>query len=295
MPSKEREPLMTITRIGNPLTHPWTDGKVYYIMETRSTGYIVDTDRPIRPLYTSVSNPSFGMAGLLASTPILDQGNTSACTGMAAKTMVDIAAIGQRKKFRASARGLYTLARYAIFSPGEPLQDAGAHFRSIFDQAQSFGLIHEADCPWEADRINEDIGFDSVIAGQGERMPVDGWYSLDDTGDDRLRSIKLAILQGYAVGGAWAVTKDFCKLGSGVFVPISSGGAVRYAHERDTSDFAGNHAMAITGYSHSADGKRCWFRIQNSWGEGFANKGICWFDEEYIQEAWDLTVVKVAP
>jgi hypothetical protein len=267
-------------------------------MNVSCNGYAIDNNRPIRPLYVgTAAKAHLPDAVQLWTPPVLDQGQSMACTGMAGAVMVDVAAHKMGKDFRASPRGLWTLARYSLFSPGEPLQNSGAHFRSVFDNAMKFGVIHEDDCPWDLSRLNEDIGFDAAIAGQGQRLSVEGWYSLDETGDDRMIAIQSALAQGFAVGGAWRVTEQFCRLGDkSHFVQFrDSHGSIGlvYNHESDTSPWAGNHALAIVGYEMVA--RRPWFKIQNSWGTSFGGGGFCWFTSDVVDEAWDLTVVRAIP
>ncbi len=268
-------------------------------MNVSCNGYLHDNNRPIRPLYVGTAARAHLPDSVhLWTPPVLDQGQSMACTGMAGAVMVDVAAHNMGKDFRASPRGLWTLARYSLFSPGEPLQNSGAHFRSIFDNAMRLGVIHEDDCPWDLSRLNEDIGFDATIAGQGQRLSVEGWYSLDETGDDRMIAIQSALAQGFAVGGAWRVTEQFCRLEKNIImarfeIPDHGVDSVVYDDDIDTSPWAGNHAMTIVGYV-TLEGQP-WFKIQNSWGRSFGDGGFFWVHRDFVDEAWDLTVVRAIP
>ena len=110
-------------------------------------------------------------------------------------------------------------------------------------------------------------------------------------------AIMSAINQGYAVGGAWKVTEKFCELGNTeVFytsVDPSKPPEPFYMSEVDTSDWAGNHAMAIVGYFHI--NANPFFLVQNSWGHGFGRGGRCLFHRDFVDQAWDLTVVRSVP
>lgn len=258
----------------------------------RKFGYLVDPTPAFRP-FLAGAPPSFTNLPTRARpwTPdVMDQGSTQSCTGHAAKVMIDGAAYTAGKEFRSSQMGMYKLGQYAIFGPNEPLQDMGAYFRSLFDQAQQFGVIHEDDCPWDPSKINDDLNFDALINGQGQKLSVAGWYTLDDMGDMRLRSIMSALAQGYPVGGAWKLTKNFVNESA---LKNTSELAALYDHEHDTSEWAGNHAMAIVGYEVLDE--EVYFLLQNSWGWGFGYRGFFWAHQEWIHEAWDLTVVKVTP
>ena len=271
------------------------------VHDMRTTGYYLDTSRPSRPFVPDVTAASAHlpqMASVFPFPPVLDQGGSQACTGFAASVLLDVAARKQGKiGYRSSPRGLWTLGRYDIFGPGEPLQNSGAHFRAVFEQAMRFGAIREDECPWDLDRLNEDIGFDGLIAGQGERLQVEGWYGLEESGDRRMSDIMSAINQGYAVGGAWKVTKNFCDLGNeAVFYHHQDPWNPRepwYLNDLDTSDWAGNHAMSIVGYVRMSG--ELFFLVQNSWGLGFGYQGRCLFHRDFVDEAWDLTVVRAVP
>jgi hypothetical protein len=260
-------------------------------MTDRLCGYVLDNDRPLRPFFAGVPSRSSLPDRWRVWTPdAMDQGSTQSCTGFAAKLMIDGTAHSTGKGFRASARGMYTVGRYALYGAGEALVDKGAHFRSLFDEAMKFGVMHEADCPWDPARINEDPGFDAVIAGQGQKLTLSGWYTLDESGDDRMNAIRSANCQGFPVGGAWRIHKGFQK--ETAFTQ-QVGGIPMYSHALDTGAYVGNHAMVISGYD-VVDGEE-YFLLQNSWGKGFGYNGLFWAHRDWIDTAWDLTVVRVVP
>ena len=259
----------------------------------RKFGYLIDPAPESRPMLAGAP-PSFDNLPTSARvwTPdVMDQGSTQSCTGHAAKVMFDSAAVANGKDFRSSQMGMYKLGQYAIFGPDQPLQDLGAYFRSLFEQAQLFGVIHEDDCKWDPSKINDNLNFNAIINGQGQKLSVAGWYTLDDVGDLRVRSIMMALAQGYAVGGAWRVSRGFVNEsafgGDGFKIGV-------YDHEGDRTEWAGNHAMAIVGYDVEEKGE-VYFRVQNSWGKGFVDKGFFWATREWIDEAWDLTVARIVP
>lgn len=259
----------------------------------RNFGYLIDPSPESRPMLAGAP-PSLDNLPLSARpwTPdVMDQGSTQSCTGHAAKVMIDAAAYTNGKDFRSSQMGMYKLGQYAIFGPDQPLHDLGAYFRSLFEQAQIFGVVHEDDCKWDPSKINDDLNFNAIINGQGQKLSIAGWYTLDDVGDLRVRSIMSALAQGYPVGGAWRVSKGFVN--ESAFGPDGIKSAV-YDHEGDRTEWAGNHAMAIVGYDVEENGE-VYFRVQNSWGKGFADRGHFWAKREWIDEAWDLTVVKLVP
>jgi len=259
-------------------------------MENRKFGYVLDNDRPSRPFLVGIpSRSSLPTRVRVWSPDALDQGDTQSCTGFAAKIMFDGTAYSQGIDFRSSALGAYTVARYGMYPAGDPLQDIGAHFRSLFEMSMRFGVIGEDHCPWEPSRINDDLPFESILQGQSRRLGVGGWYGLDDTGDDRMNSIRAALAKGHPVGGAWRLQKNFVR--QKTF--SKKNGVLVYQHDFDTSEFAGNHAMAIVGYDE-VDGEEM-FLVQNSWGKDFGANGLFWAHRDWIDTAWDLTVVRLIP
>jgi hypothetical protein len=81
-------------------------------MNVSCNGYLHDNNRPIRPLYVGTAARAHLPDSVhLWTPPVLDQGQSMACTGMAGAVMVDVAAHNMGKDFRASPRGLWTLAR----------------------------------------------------------------------------------------------------------------------------------------------------------------------------------------
>lgn len=259
-------------------------------MQERKFGYVIDDNRPVRPFLVGIPSRSALPSRARVWTPdAMDQGDTQSCTGFAAKLMFDGTANTQGLSFSSSALGAYTVARYAMYPAGQPLQDIGAHFRALFEMSMKFGVISESTCPWNPASINDNLDFESVIQGQGRKLGVAGWYSLDATGDERMNAIRAALAKGHPVGGAWRLHDGFVQ--KKTF--SNKNGFATYEHEFDTGDFAGNHAMTIVGYDEIDDREA--FLIQNSWGKGFGTNGLFWAWREWVDTAWDLTVVKVIP
>lgn len=253
----------------------------------RGLGYRIDDEPPCRPFLTGVPSPSSLPA--MATTPygiVLDQGNTQACTGFAAKVMLDAALASRGLPGSVSQRALYTQARYALFDANEPMQDMGAHFRAVFTKAMDFGIVPERLCPWDPSAINDSIGFEAVILAQGSLLHPRQWYTLDEEGDARILLVKSALSQGFPVGGAWRVMRGFHQNNPDLF--LRKYGMTVYRHDHDAG-FTGNHAMAIVAYQ-TIDGED-FFLVQNSWGTGFADGGRFFVEREYVEAAWDLSVV----
>jgi C1A family cysteine protease len=161
-----------------------------------------------------------------------------------------------------------------MYSAGEPLQDSGAHFRALFDQAMNFGVLAESDCPWEPGHVNDDPGFDALVNGQTSLLRANNWHTVDSDGDARHQEVRAALSAGHGVGGAWAVKKGFTRCASAFYDLAADGSA-----------FAGNHAMALVGYDEDR------YLLQNSWGNEFGLDGYVWVPLRFVEEAFDLSVV----
>lgn len=246
-------------------------------MSERSFGYVIDNDRPLRPAYpllTRVSRAKPAVDLREWTPPVQDQEWTSSCTGQSGKVLFDTALKRNGVSLRSSARGLYTLALYALFPPGQPLQDSGAHYRAVFEQAIEFGIPSEADCPWDPYAVGKDAGFDTLVNGQAAKLAPEAWYGIDSEGEARHQEVQALLASGHAVGGAWAVKRGLTVHRGAIYDP-----------DTDATDIAGNHAMALIGYDRDR------YLLQNSWGGEFGEGGYVWVPRSFVERAFDLSVV----
>jgi hypothetical protein len=104
-----------------------------------------------------------------------------------------------------------------------------------------------------------------------------------------MNAIRSALHQGFPVGGAWRIYSGFQRETAFHKTNVFP----EYLHDPDAGTYVGNHAMTIVGYD-VIDGDE-YFLIQNSWGKGFGYDGLFWAHRDWIDTAWDLTVVRVVP
>lgn len=257
-------------------------------MMTRKTGYRYDPESLHRRQRALAKGSPFPTTAHLpdassVSLPwVTDQGDTNACTGHAARVMIDALAIRAKSLFRACPWGLYRVARHA--DPGD-LVDEGAHFRGVFEQAMEWGIPMVGDREDDATTVLEGMGLEGAVYAARNKLRPSQWYALEATKDARLLAIKQAITAGYAVGGAWPVTLGFASSDQRFF----DEGGTRYRPDLDTTPWHGNHAMAIVAYRDK--GKEVC--LQNSWGTNFGEWGRVWVDRLWLDSAWDLTVCTI--
>lgn len=92
-------------------------------------------------------------------------------------------------------------------------------------------------------------------------------YSVDETDKDlKINATKKAISEGYPCMLGFIVAKSFYKINGGVW------------RQQDTDDGPsgkhGRHAMCVVGYDDNKFGGA--FRVLNSWGTSWADKGFVW-------------------
>ena len=84
--------------------------------------------------------------------------------------------------------------------------------------------------------------------------------------EDMVLSVKKALAEGTPVSGGWHIPESFFRIKSSVWYPDPNEADKDWKHN--------GHAMAIVGYDdHVAGGA---FRIMNSWGPDWADKGFVW-------------------
>lgn len=122
---------------------------------------------------------------------------------------------------------------------------------------------------WEYDQskvnVEPDFESDEIAA---DNKGLNSYQRIDTYGNARVQDVKLAIASGHPVEFGTDVSEAFCQ--------NSPTGTVMPPGPRDV--IAGGHAMLIVGY----DGDR--FRILNSWGPSYGDKGLFWMSAEYLTD-----------
>lgn len=105
---------------------------------------------------------------------------------------------------------------------------------------------------------------DAAILFAAKGMMTDDKYVKSD--EDMVSSVKKALAEGSPVSAGWHIPESFFRIKSAVWYPDANEAAKDWKHN--------GHAMAIVGYDDHISGGA--FRIMNSWGTAWADKGFVW-------------------
>jgi hypothetical protein len=215
--------------------------------------------------------------------PVLDQGETNACTGFALASVVyQLQYAAKRKRVSISPFMLYSMARRYDEFPGDPDADTGSSLRGAMKGWYKYGACSEKLWPSE-----------TMPASQGKKSTDDWWleavhrplgayYRVDTRSvtDMHVALNEIGILYASAVShSGWdeGFTKTSSSKGRYWMIP---------RRKADLGD--GGHAFAIVGYTQEG------FIIHNSWGSGWGTKGRAILSyEDWLDHAMDCWVAQM--
>jgi hypothetical protein len=218
--------------------------------------------------------------------PVLDQGQTNACTGFALANL--IFHLQHNAKHRDTQDGyavspymLYSMARRYDEFPGRPGVDGGSSLRGAMKGWYKHGvcgarLWQGIDMPAETDPKN-DWWQDSV------KRPLGAYYRVDhrSVSDMQIALNEIGILYASAACHSGWQPEDQkypTKTAADYFVIPT---------QKATPD-DGGHAFIIVGYTSKG------FIIQNSWAESWGTKGLAILTyQDWIQNAMDCWVAQL--
>jgi C1A family cysteine protease len=256
----------------------------------RGLGYIPDPDGDSDA--TTSARAHFGAPATLPAAADLshlvsrvrDQGGSSSCVGQAVAAAVDIRLRAMVQPHEeASALALYALARAYDNLPGAPLEDRGTSPKALFRGASEWGVAPERVWPFAEAQINHPLPLDVVQAATCARLGA--WYRVDSRGAGRIADLRHALVMGYPVVFAIQVDDAFDDLSDASEIGPLAG----KPH--------GGHMLAIVGYDYNASTGHTRFRVLNSWGEQWGDRGFCWMSEARINDptSRDFYVLQVQP
>ena len=227
-------------------------------------------DRPYLPGVALAPPPSLRNRTKL---PILDQGSTSACTGFGLATVVNHLLIqsGRAKDAEVSPWMLYSMARRYDEFPGS--EDTGSSLRGALKGwfkhgACGLDLWNGIEMPSASNEPGRDWWLDAV------NRPLGAYYRVD------LRSVTDMHVALNDVGVLYGSV-----LTHGGWDEPGKGGVIAM-RERKPDD--GGHAFAIVGYDRTG------FLVQNSWGEGWGERGFATITyEDWLENAMDCWVAQL--
>jgi hypothetical protein len=235
-------------------------------------------DRPYMPAVAVI--PGKTLAPRM-DIPVLNQGDTNACTGFAlASVLYQLQRAAKRTvaESRVSPFMLYSMARRYDEFPGRPDVDTGSSARGAMKGWFKFGackhgLWPELETPKPSKQVKSDWWLDAV------RRPLGAYYRVDPRSvtDMHVALNEVHILYVTAAcHGGW--DKGLGVKAKGLWkIPVEK-----------TSPADGGHAFVIVGYDR--DG----FIIQNSWGTGWGTGGRALLRyEDWEDNAMDCWVAQL--
>lgn len=144
----------------------------------------------------------------------------------------------------------------------QAIQQLGLPPESVWSYSDSQDGNFKVRPPAEVERQ----AYDAIQPFHATRIVTEGAQRVDD--------IRTALANRLPVVFGTQVTEDFCdgKLGPDFTVDVPQ-----------DQTLAGGHALMLSG----DDPANQRFRVVNSWGPGWADKGRCWFTYDYLK--WVLT------
>lgn len=232
-------------------------------------------DRPYQPSVAVVPPPAFRAKTKL---PVLDQGDSSACTGFSLATVVGhlLLQSGRGTEAAVSPWMLYSMARRYDEFPGAA--DAGSSLRGALKGWHKHGacarrLWDAIDMPQATNVPGEDWWLDAV------NRPLGAYYRLDTRSitDMHVALNEAGILYASAVCHDGWLEDVKAKSRRDWVIPF------RKAKPAD-----GGHAFAIVGYDARG------FLVHNSWGTGWGDGGFAVLTyADWLEHAMDCWVVQV--
>lgn len=257
-------------------------------------GYRPDTlathDGPASRVLGSLPGPPVDSGGgpgrfLAAIGGVGFQGYTESCVAWSLVECIALraAALGLAVP-RGSELALYALARQLALAilgtPDAPLEDRGSEPSVAVRALRLYGLPTQASRPWDPDHILDRVTLGELESGDGT-LPlfVQGFHRIDDTGDDRVRAVHVALASDRPV--ALAV----CSLLGSFQAPE---GVLSAPVEPRSPD----HMVELVDWRRNSQ-DRLEFQLLNHWGTQWADGGLVWVDESFVGAASDLFIVDV--
>ena len=194
--------------------------------------------------------------------PVLNQGSIGSCTANAISTAMYNAKAKKGDTFVSSRLFIYYEERAMIDTVNE---DSGAYIRDGFKVINKLGTPRESTWPY----IQKDFTVKPSPLAYTKALEHQAieYYALPVQVD----AIKGALIEGFPVVFGFDVFTSFFKIRkSKPKMPMPVAG----------EELVGGHAVIIVGYSNR---RKC-FKVQNSWGERWGEKGFFWMPYEYVSD-----------
>jgi len=200
-----------------------------------------------------------------------DQKRTNSCVAQSLTKALEVRhVIEQDEDIQLSAMYLYYVTRQRM-NPPETNKDFGTYIWLAADTIRTLGVCREDLWPYRAKSVFEHPNW-GVMRNAYEHR-IKGHYKITSIGSTRVRAVQLALTNQYPVVFGAHIGANWTRYKGGVIEPVGKAKTI------------GGHAMVLLGW----DGEN--FIGENSWGEGWGERG--WFrcSPQVIKEAFDLWVI----
>jgi hypothetical protein len=184
--------------------------------------------------------------------PVLDQGSEGACTGFGLATVANYLLLCRRvlpDPVPVSPRMFYEMARRYDEWPGENY--SGSSARGAMKGWHMHGVCAESDWPYRLQKRTP-RGLNDARTSSALKRPLGAYLRVNH---QDLVAMHAAIAEVGVLYATASVHSGWERAGKDGRIP-------------QVEDFVGGHAFAIVGYSSEG------FWIQNSWGEGWGDRGL---------------------
>lgn len=213
--------------------------------------------------YKPMTNISANVDLSKSFTPIKDQGDMGACSAFAAVSIFEyILKKNRQPDVDLSEQFVYYCARK---SEGVESLDAGSSLYSVMNSMAQDGVCLEKLFPYNPANIDAEPSQEAVEDASTRKVKTVLNVKRD------VNDIRSAICEGYPVAISLKLYDSFNPVKG--FIPMPG-------EEEISAGTSGNHAMVIVGY----DNENQFFKVRNSWGRKFGDKGYCYLPYSYISD-----------
>lgn len=192
-------------------------------------------------------------------TAVKNQGEKGACSAFALVSILEyILKKNSKSEPDLSEEFVYYNVRKNKGTVGE---DSGSSLMEVLKSLSEDGVCHEKLCKYEEQDLDNEPSAEAYEDAKKLRVVK----ALDVDAKD----IRSAISEGYPVAISLNIFDSFTPVEG--FVPMPTAD--------DITGEMGSHAMVIVGY----DNDTRFYRVRNSWGRSFGDKGYCYIPYSYIE------------